>query len=412
MKCSFMHRQIAVAEMELDEATGSIQRIGTVFAPEHFPPGIPMRKDVPDRAALNEWWTERSIPASRSGLREALEAMDIRSPRILLLRCYGLSLSDQYWICPEGSGLTWETINFFDNAFSDDVGDALFGEPRKNNQLNLSSPDNTSDGNLKKRWKIIAGQRYLIKGGSGPFYQQPFNEVIATELMKRLEIPHIPYAVIWNDGAPYSACADFVTRDTELVPAWRIYLTQKKPNDVSVFEHFLRCADALGIPDVRPFLDRMIVLDYLIANEDRHLNNFGAIRDAKTLAWIGMAPIFDSGSSLGYERLPAQIRSGRGVPCKPFKNDHEAQLKLVRDFSWIRFDRLRDVHEMIVDVLSTEEAADYMDAARIEAIAESVDRRIQHLMDITQSEQETTCITTENDVKENVAASYNQTINM
>lgn len=412
MKCSFMHRQIAVAEMELDEATGSIQRIGTVFAPEHFPLGIPMRKDVPDRAALNEWWTERSIPASRSGLREALEAMDIRSPRMLLLRCYGLSLSDQYWICPEGSGLTWETINFFDNAFSDDVGDALFGEPRKNNQLNLSSPDNTSDGNLKKRWKIIAGQRYLIKGGSGPFHQQPFNEVIATELMKRLEIPHIPYAVIWNDGAPYSACADFVTRDTELVPAWRIYLTQKKPNDVSVFEHFLRCADALGIPDVRPFLDRMIVLDYLIANEDRHLNNFGAIRDAKTLAWIGMAPIFDSGSSLGYERLPAQIRSGRGVPCKPFKNDHEAQLKLVRDFSWIRFDRLRDVHEMIVDVLSTEEAADYMDAARIEAIAESVDRRIQHLMDITQSEQETTCITTENDVKENVAASYNQTINM
>lgn len=412
MKCSFMHRQIAVAEMELDEATGSIQRIGTVLAPEHFPLGIPIRKGVPDRAALNEWWTERSIPASRSGLREALEAMEIRSPRILLLRCYGLSLSDQYWICPEGSGLTWETINFFDNAFSDDVGDALFGEPRKNNQLNLSSPDNTSDGNLKKRWKIIAGQRYLIKGGSGPFHQQPFNEVIATELMKRLEIPHIPYAVIWNDGAPYSACADFVTRDTELVPAWRIYLTQKKPNDVSVFEHFLRCADALGIPDVRSFLDRMIVLDYLIANEDRHLNNFGAIRDAKTLAWFGMAPIFDSGSSLGYERLPAQIRSGRGVPCKPFKNDHEAQLKLVRDFSWIRFDRLQDVHEMIVDVLSTEEAADYMDASRIEAIAESVDRRIQHLMDIAQSEQETTCITTENDVEENIAASYNQTINM
>ena len=67
---------------------------------------------------------------------------------------------------------------------------------------------------------------------------------------------------------------------------------------------------------------------------------------------------------------------------------------------------------MIVDVLSTKEATDYMDAARIEAIAESVDRRIQHLMDITQSEQETTCITTENDVEENVAASYNQTINM
>jgi hypothetical protein len=26
---------------------------------------------------LNNWWTERAIPASRSGLREALEAMNI-----------------------------------------------------------------------------------------------------------------------------------------------------------------------------------------------------------------------------------------------------------------------------------------------------------------------------------------------
>ena len=407
-----MHRHIPIAEVELDEATGSIQRVGAVYAPEHLPLGVPLRKGIPDRAALNAWWTERSIPASRSGLREALEAMEIRSSGMLLLRCYGLSLSDQYWICPEGSGLTWETINFFDNPFSDDVGDALFGSPGKNGELNLSSPDNTSDGNLKKRWKIIAGQRYLIKGGSAPFYQQPFNELIASELMQRLEIPHIPYAVIWHNGAPYSTCADFITRDTELVPAWRVYLTQKKPNDVSVFEHFLRCADALGIPNVRAFLDRMIVLDYLIANEDRHLNNFGVIRDAKTLAWIGMAPIFDSGSSLGYEKLPAQIRSGRGIPCKLFKNDHEAQLRLVCDYSWIQFDRLQDVREMIVDVLSTEEAADYMDAARIAAIADSVDRRVHHLMDITQSEREATCITTENDVEENVAASYNQTINM
>ncbi len=34
----------------------------------------------------------------------------------------------------------------------------------------------------------------------------------------------------------------------------------------------------------------MIVLDYLIANEDRHLNNFGVIRNAETLEWLGFAP--------------------------------------------------------------------------------------------------------------------------
>lgn len=412
MKCTFMHRRIAVAEMELDDATGFIRNIGTVFAPEHLPVGVPLRKGIPDRAALNEWWTDRSIPASRSGIREALEAMDVRSTKMLLVRCYGLSLSDQYWIRPEGSGLTWEQINFFDNAFSDDVGDVLFGTNKKAGALDFSSPDNTSDGNLKKRWKILAGQRCLIKAGSGPFRQQPFNEMIASEIMRRLNVPHVPYAVVWNDGEPYSVCEDFVTRDTELIPAWRIFQTQKKPNDVSVYEHFLNCANALGIPNVLPFLDRMLVLDYLIANEDRHLNNFGALRDAESLQWLGMAPIYDSGSSLGYESLPAQIRSGKDVPCKPFKKHHEEQLKLVRDYSWIEPERLGDVSQMIHETLSTEDAKEYMDAARVEAIADAVASRIHRLTELVRQEREEPVCSTEDDVEEDVAAAYGPTLKL
>ena len=84
-------------------------------------------------------------------------------------------------------------------------------------------------------------------------------------------------------------------------------------------------------------------MDYLIANEDRHLNNFGAFRDADTLAWFGFAPIYDSGSSLGYDKMSGQMRSERDVICKPFKNHHAEQLKLVSDFSWINFDALSDV---------------------------------------------------------------------
>ena len=118
LKCILMHKRIAVAGMELDDATGFIQKIGMVYAPEHFPVGIPVKKGVADRTALNEWWTDRSIPTSRSGVREALEVLEITSTKLLLVRCYGLSLSDQYWICPKGSGLTWDAINFFDNGFS------------------------------------------------------------------------------------------------------------------------------------------------------------------------------------------------------------------------------------------------------------------------------------------------------
>ena len=127
MNCTFMHKRIPVAEIEIDDATGFIQKIGKIYAPEHLPIGITVRKGVADRTAFNDWWTDRSIPASRSGIREALEKLKVSSTKMLLTRCYGLSLSDQYWIRPEDSGLRWEEINFFENDFSDDIGDVLFG---------------------------------------------------------------------------------------------------------------------------------------------------------------------------------------------------------------------------------------------------------------------------------------------
>lgn len=128
-----------------------------------------------------------------------------------------------------------------------------------------------------------------------------------------------------------------------MVPAWRILQTRKKRNETSAWQHFVDCCTELGIPDTIFFLDRMIVLDYLIANEDRHYNNFGALRNAETLEWIGMAPIYDSGSSLGYNKVERRIYACEDIECKPFKKHHEEQLKLVRDFSWIDFDRLSDL---------------------------------------------------------------------
>ncbi len=408
MKCTLMHKRIAVAELELDDATGFIQKIKKVYAEEHLPVGVPVKRGKVDRVALNEWWTDRSIPTSRSGIREALQTLDIANTKMLLIRCFGLSLSDQYWICPEGSGLTWDKVNFFENSFSDDIGDVLFGANKKANAFDFTSPDNTSDGNLKKRWKIIGGKRCLVKGGSNPFRQQPFNEVIAAEIMKRLGISHVSYTVMWDKGAPYCVCEDFVSEDTELVPAWRIIQTQKKENNVSVYQHFLNCCEKLGITDVVPFLDRMIVLDYIIANEDRHLNNFGALRNAETLEWIGMAPVYDSGSALGYDKLAAQIRSGKDITCKPFKKHHEEQLKLVSSFEWIDFEKLSDIKEVIKEIMTTGDAVEYMDDARVKAIADSVDKRIRYLEQISMTYIQHQTESTEDDVEENIAEDYSQ----
>ena len=400
---TLMHKDISVADLTLDEATGSIQRIDELLHGEHLPVGVPVRHGVADRAALNEWWEDRSIPSSRSGLREALETLGVASSKLLLSRCYGLSLSDHYWIKPAGSGLAWNQVNFFENAFSEDVGDALFGKPARKEGFDFSSPDNTSDGFLKKRWKIIDGKRCLIKAGSPPFQQQPFGEVIASKIAERLGIPHIPYTVIWDEGLPYSVCEDFVTPDTELIPAWRVMQTQKKDNQTSVYRHYRNCCEKLGFPNVAHALDRMLVLDYLIANEDRHFNNFGLLRNPDTLDWLGPAPIYDSGSCLGYDKLTPQIRSGAGITCKPFKRTHQDQLRLVTSFDWLDLSKLDGIEQDIRETFAG--AEEFIDKERVEAIAVSVNQRIQMLEAFVLTQQPQVD-STENDVERNVAAEY------
>jgi len=101
---------------------------------------------------------------------------------------------------------------------------------------------------------------------------------------------------------------DFITSDTELVSAWRVMQTVKKSNGISVYQHYFNYCESLGIQGIKHAVDQMIVLDYIIANESRHSNNFGVIRNADTLEWVGAALIFDSGNSLGYDKLKSKIK--------------------------------------------------------------------------------------------------------
>ncbi len=408
LRYTLMHKNIAVADIDIDETLGGISKIRGIISKEHLPVGVvrmQRQNETIDRFAFNQWWTGRSIPASRMGLSDMLDTLGIASSNLLLTKCLGLSLSDHYWIKPYGSDMTWEDVNFFDNDFSDDIGDVLFGTSDKNAGFDFLSPDNTSDGNLKKRWKIIDGKRCLLKSGSNPYSQQTFNEVIASKIMNRLGIDHVPYSVTWINDEPYSVCEDFVTKDTELISAWRVLQLRTKANHENEYLHYVNICRELGI-DIVSSIDKMIVLDYIIANEDRHFNNFGLLRDANTLEWLGAAPIFDSGTSLWYDRLTSRIPIN-GVNCKPFKKTHGEQIKLVSSLEWFEASKLDGIEDEILEVFSDDKAAQYIDTERAKTIAAEVRNRIEAVASMAMSHTQSYDIfSTEGDVEEDVAESY------
>jgi len=354
-----MHKNIPVVDLVMDNDNGVVEKIGKIHNLAHLPVGTTWisgpDKGGPERRKLNDWWVGRSIPASRENIQSALFQMHLLQTTELLSKCYGLSLSDQYWISPVDLDLKWSDINFFDNTFSQDVGNILFGhEPSVNEQVNLMSPDNTSDGWLRKKWLVSDGKRLLMKGGSGPYQQEPLNELIACALMERLGIPHVPYTLTFREGLPYSLCETFVTPKTELVPAWRVIQILSRDNRDSAFVHLLRCADELGIPNVQKAIKKMLVLDYIIANTDRHYNNFGFVRNSETLEWHGVAPIYDSGTSLWHD---SQF-IGRPANSKPFRPTHLEQIKLVKDFNWFDPNALQGFGDECTKIFTKSELID------------------------------------------------------
>ena len=211
--------------------------------------------------------------------------------------------------------------------------------------------DNTSEGMLMKRWSVIDGSRCLIKAGELPYRQEAYNEKAACILAERMGIPHVEYDVIEYDGVVCSICDGFIDEDTELVSAHQISRSEIHEPGVPLYDHLVSCCLHHGL-DAVPFLDRMIVFDYLIGNTDRHLNNFGIIRDSHTLEWRGFAPLFDNGTSMGCDLEAEDIVSEAGLDCKPFSEYFPRQMALVRDTDWIDMDAVRDGIRSASDVFS------------------------------------------------------------
>ena len=92
------------------------------------------------------------------------------------------------------------------------------------------------------------------------------------------------------------------------------------------------------------FIDVMLCVDFLVANSDRHLNNFGILRDTKSLEWKSMAPVFDSGNSLFYRHNSnSPLPKGKELlkmPVTSFYRTASGQLKCVSDRGCISLDRL------------------------------------------------------------------------
>ena len=126
----------------------------------------------------------------------------------------------------------------------------------------------------------------------------------------------------------------------------------------------------------------MIVCDYIIANKDRHFNNFGVIRDVNTLKFTCVAPIFDNGCSLWYDENDMYV--GEFFLTKPFEDYETTQLSLVKKLDWLDIAKLEDFPDEVKTILSSNKL---LSKERIDKIADQVKLRIERVKELKNSNE-------------------------
>lgn len=329
---------------------------------------------------VNRWWLQRCIPSSRSGLQAALRLLGAEGPSSLAVKVLGLSLSDQYWLRPEGFDLSWGEVNFFDNDFDDAVGEILAGGEKAAGADISRSPSSTTAGVLMKKWVIDSeGTRSLLKGGTGVLQQEPFNEVIASMLCGRIldGDEYVPYSLLETSKGFQSSCPCFVDGTHSLVAARDVLNSFLVTEPMSYKEKLVEAGERLGLGGGERYIDKLIVVDYILGNEDRHDANFGAILDSQTGRFQKWAPVYDSGLSLLCSCGAGMIDTA-AINSQPFSNRHFHQLAQVENLDWVDFGKLEGFADDAQGVLSRSDNY-YLDDARIEYIGRFIQANIDTL---------------------------------
>lgn len=298
-----MHKDIEVARLSISN-DGNISNLQRNREQEdHFPVGG-MMNDM----KFFEWWNDRAIPRTRHGAKAALQALGYVSTNSALVNNLALSLNDCYWIKPIGSKLNWKNVNLFKNDFIDTFGELTFNENSElRNKTKFSFA--TSQGELKKKWCINkAGERFLVKGNYGDSYQQSINEVFASQIYKQIGFDnYLEYNLCdlkteTNGQGIGCYSFNFCNEEIESIPVWEYLQTRKIKKNNSLYWPLKEICLDLGMDEeyFDNFMDHQIMIDFLLTNTDRHMNNIALLRNPDSLKILGFAPIYDNGNSMFY----------------------------------------------------------------------------------------------------------------
>lgn len=244
------------------------------LAPYHFISGF----------SLESWFENRCIDTHRTNSRLLRKVIRLKTSDEIEIskKVHAVTVTDNFWYKEIDSKLTWKDVTFKNDRFKEVSLQGIIDEFE---DKFVVTPQLTLNGSFEKCWKLENGEWYMYKSGE---LKNQFSELLTYRLINYLGFQSAVYIVedkfvktkdftegIYN----YEPMFSFVGEDEDFELNCQIIETK------------------FGSQALHDYL-KILFVDALVRNPDRHTSNYGILRDKSTGQFICMAPNFDNNLAL------------------------------------------------------------------------------------------------------------------
>lgn len=216
--------------------------------------------------------------------------------------------------------------------------------------------------------------------------KEPYSEYLASQVALRMELDAVRYDLdVWN-GKLCSTCELFSSKKTAFVP-FGFAVPSERFRTMGLRDALAFYA-RLGKDELEKFKS-MLVFDALVCNEDRHMGNYGVLRDSATGTVSGMAPLFDHNMSLFAGAMPDEVRVDWMLDKASFGHgafapslDQQAALVIgpVQKEQLNRLEGFRLERHHVMDRFAENDARNYFSEGRLDTLSRYLELRAEALL--------------------------------
>jgi len=219
----------------------------------------------------------------------ATQSSSISEKIKIVIACRALSMTDNFWVKDEDEDITFKEVNLRhiklkDAAFSIAIQGKVISATNT-----VLDPELVTSGMFAKTWYRGEKGIQLWKTDRTQDKINTKAEVTVSDFLDEIKVEHVKYWFQGQDEILMVGCDCIASDDISLITAQSVkdWCFHQNIDFINWIEDNYLLSFA-----------QMCVIDYVIANTDRHWENWGFLVDNNTNQIINMAPLYDHNQAL------------------------------------------------------------------------------------------------------------------